>query len=63
MLCLAGPHGDDARRMLEPGSRLLCTFSAGSHFEAMQEYHAILGREPYTTEHEWDYQPYPHDWL
>ena len=34
-LCLAGPNGDGFRRLLEPGARLVGTFRAGSHFEAM----------------------------
>lgn len=53
--CLAGPHGDGFRRFLEQGARLLTTFKAGSHFEAMTIYHNYLGREKYTTSEPWDY--------
>ena len=45
------------------GARLLTTFEAGSHFEAMTVYNRYLGRETYTTNEAWDYQPYPDEWL
>jgi len=61
--CLAGPRGDGCRRTLAPGARLLATFEAGSHFDAMTAYHCYLGREPYTTDQPWDYQAYPAEWL
>ena len=59
---LAGPDGDDFRRLLEPGARLVHLFWAGNHYEAMTTYHQFLGREEYTTEHAGDYEPYPSDW-
>ena len=63
-LCLAGPDGDDARKLLAPGARLIHAFTAGSHFEAMTTYHRFLGREPYTTvDASWDHEPYPIEWL
>ena len=61
--CLAGPDGDGARRLLGEGAKLMWTFEAGSHFEAMTKYNQFLGREPYTTNQEWDYTPYPQEWL
>lgn len=62
--CLAGPDGDAARRLFEAdGARLVWTFEAGSHLEAMNAYHRYLGREPYTTEHPQDRAPYPEEWL
>lgn len=61
--CLAGRLGEDCRRVLAPGARLLTTFKAGSHFEAMTLYHRFLDREPYCTDQAWDHQPYPEDWL
>ncbi len=61
--CLAGPDGDRCRQSLEPSARLLTTFEAGSHFEAMSVYNRYLGREPYTTNELWDHQPYPNEWL
>jgi hypothetical protein len=63
MCCLSGPDGDGARNLLGKSSKLVWTFEAGSYFEAMTKYHAFLGREPYTTNQEWDYAPYPDDWL
>src|SRR5262245_38884134 len=61
--CLAGPLGDGCRRNLEPGARLLTTFEAGSHFDALTFYNRYLGREAYTTNEPWDYKPYPDEWL
>jgi len=63
MCCLAGRVGDDARRLLSVGAKLLWTFEAGSYFEAMTKYNQFLGRAPYTTEHAWDYEPYPDEWV
>ena len=62
---LAGPPGDDARRLfLSRDARLVHTFEAGSHFEAMQLYNAYLGRGPYTTSYpEADNADYPVEWL
>ena len=60
--CLAGPLGDGARQYLAENARLLTTFRAGSHFEAMTFYHRYLGREAYTTPFDWDYEPYPAEW-
>jgi hypothetical protein len=63
--CLAGLAGDGARQLFaeDGAARLVWTFEAGSHYEAMNKYHAYLGREPYTTHQPWDYEPYPEDWL
>jgi hypothetical protein len=61
--CLADPLGADFRQHLEAGARLLTTFEAGSHFEAMTIYYRYLGRGAYTTHEPWDYQPYPDEWL
>jgi hypothetical protein len=61
-LCLAGSHGDGFRSLLEPSARLVTTFQASSHFEAMSKYYAIYGREKYTTDNAWDYEPYPEEW-
>ena len=60
--CFAGPQGDDCRRTLSPGSRLVATFEAGSHFEAMTQYHQLLGREVYTSDQARDHAPYPVEW-
>ena len=58
----AGPAGDGARA-LQSGARLVHTFHAGSHFEAMTLYRQFLGWEPYTTDHPQDHEPYPDGWL
>ncbi len=61
--CLVGPKGDGCRRMLSQMARMITTFEASSHFEAMTIYHQFLGREPYAAVQAWDYEPYPDDWL
>jgi hypothetical protein len=61
--CLAGPDGDANRRALAQNARLVYTFWAGSHHEAMVLYHRFLGRGPYTTDFKQDYEPYPAEWL
>ncbi len=63
MCCLAGPDGDDARRLNGDGATLVWTFEAESHFEAMNMYYRYLGHGEYTTTFEDDYQPYPDAWL
>ena len=60
---LAGPRGDDRRRKsFGPGSRLIHTFEAGSHLEAMRYYHKYLkcGASLYA---DIDGQDYPDEWL
>ena len=61
--CMAGPRGDGFRRTLAHGARLLATFEASSHLEAMTYYNRYLGREEYTSDLEWDHQPYPEEWF
>lgn len=48
--CLSGAHGEDARRELEPGSRLVWTVEAASHFEAMTLYYIHMDWGVYTTD-------------
>ena len=48
--------------MLAAGARLLTTFEAESHFEAMTIYYTYLDRGAYSTDQEWDYEPYPEEW-
>jgi hypothetical protein len=60
--CLSGRQGDGLRKLLSPKARLVHKFLATSHFEAMQIYNSFLGREPYTTNKDWDYKPYPASW-
>jgi hypothetical protein len=54
--------GDAARATLEPGALLVWEVEAGSHFEAMTLYHQHMSWGPFSTEHEWDYRPYPDGW-
>ena len=61
-LCLAGPDGESFRKTLAAGARCVHRFEAGSHFDTMTNYHAHLGREPYTTAHAQDHTPYPPEW-
>ena len=60
--CLAGPHGEGARNLLGPDARLIWTVEAGSHFEAMTAYYKFMDWGEYTTDQEWDMQPYPEEW-
>jgi hypothetical protein len=61
-LCLAGPDGDAFRNRQSSAARLVRTFTAGSHFEAMTIYHRLLGREPYTAADASDHETYPDAW-
>ena len=56
--CLAGPLGNDARRLLAPNARLVWTVEADSHFEAMTKYYQFMGWGEYTTEFADDFIPY-----
>jgi hypothetical protein len=60
---LAGPMGDDARRLMKAGAKLHGTFEAGSYFEAMTIYNRMFDRGGYETDHDGDRQPYPEGWL
>ncbi|CAN5238326.1 hypothetical protein BH18ACI2_BH18ACI2_09010 [soil metagenome] len=60
--CLSGPLGDDARKLLGPHAKLIWTVEAGNHFEAMTAYYKFMDWGEYTTEHDWDFQPYPDEW-
>lgn len=62
-ICLAGPRGAEFRESLSKKARLINRIEAASHFEAMTEYHRLLGREPYATKHEWDRCDYPAEWF
>lgn len=61
-LCLAGPHGDGFRKLLSPSARLVATFQASCHFDAMTRYYAMYDRGEYTTDQAWDHEPYPDEW-
>lgn len=60
---LAGPDGDEARAMNSPDARMVGTFEAGSHFEAMTTYNQRVHGQSYSTDQGWDREPYPAEWL
>ena len=60
---LAGPMGDGARRLQGAKARMVGTFFACSHAEAMNIYYAMFGWGKYQSDHDWDFQPYPDEWL
>lgn len=57
-LCLADERGDDCRKLLEPESKLIHSFYAESHYEAMTIYYKFMDWGKYTSEFEIDKQPY-----
>ncbi len=58
-LCLAGPHGADCRKLLDQPARLIHTFEAGSHYEAMTIYYRYQGWGVYESDFAIDHEPYP----
>jgi hypothetical protein len=62
-LLIAGRLCEQARDRLNPQAKLLTTFEAGSHFEAMTIYYRLMGWSKYVTDQPWDYQPYPDEWF
>lgn len=61
--CLAGRMGDEARGLLSVGAKLIWAVEAESHFDAMTKYYEFMNWSEYRTEHAWDLQPYPDEWL
>jgi hypothetical protein len=61
-VCLAGPHGDGCRKLLDQPARLIHTFEAGNHFEAMTIYYRYQCWGAYATDFAIDHQPYPAEW-
>lgn len=61
--CLAGPGGDEARALNSPAARLVGTFEAGSHFEAMTTFNQRVYGQSYSTDQKRDHEPYPAEWL
>jgi hypothetical protein len=58
MLCYAGELGKQARLTLEPKVKLIHTFYASSHYEAMTIYYQFMDWGIYTTDFEVDKEPY-----
>lgn len=61
-LCLAGPDGDVFRATLSASARLIATFEATSHVEAMTKYYSMYDRGEYVAAHPIDCDPYPNEW-
>lgn len=58
-LILAGEQGEAARKLFqEEGKKLVHTFYASSHFEAMTIYYAYYEWGEYSTIYEYDKLPY-----
>lgn len=57
-LCFADERGNDCRRLLDPDSKLIHSFYAISHYEAMTNYYKFMNWGEYTTEFEIDKEPY-----
>jgi len=57
-LCLADERGDGCRELLEPESKLIYSFYAENHYEAMTIYYKFMNWGTYTTQFEIDKQPY-----
>lgn len=57
-LCLEDLRGDGFRKLLEPGAKMIHTYKAESHYEAMTIYYAFMEWGEYRTEFEIDKLPY-----
>ena len=68
-LILAGPPGDAARQLNEPGSELVGHVRGASHFEAMTRYYQFVNEHlgmkwgEYSTIHDEYHEPYPSEWF
>ncbi|MCB9173859.1 MAG: hypothetical protein H6589_04555 [Flavobacteriales bacterium] len=58
MLCFSGELGAESRTLLEPNSKIVHSFYAESHFEAMTIYYEYMDWGVYETEFEVDKEPY-----
>ncbi|WP_155209164.1 hypothetical protein [Fulvivirga aurantia] len=58
MLCMAGELGKESRTLLEPNSRIIHSFKANSHFDAMTQYYTYMEWGQYESEFEEDKQPF-----
>jgi hypothetical protein len=62
-LCLAGPDGDNFRKGLARGARLVHAFEAETNFEAMTIYYRHNGWGDYVLNVQEDQRPFPDAWL
>ena len=58
MLCFSGELGAESRKLLEPNSKIIHSFHADSHFDAMTKYYAFMDWGDYESDFEEDKQPY-----
>ncbi len=58
MLAFSGDLGEAARAYLAEGSKLIHSFEATSHFDAMTKYYEFMGWGVYEAEFEIDKAPY-----
>ena|SRR5687767_8072991 len=57
-LCFSGDLGEESRSILEPGSKIIHSFYADSHYDAMTKYYQFMEWGQYTTDFEIDKEPY-----
>ena len=57
-LCLADERGNDCRALMKPQSKIIHTFYAGNHYEAMTIYYEYMDFGTYTTDFAIDKEPY-----
>ena len=57
-LCFGDRRGDGFRKLSEPGAKVIFTFTAESHFDAMTIYYSFMGWGEYQTDYEIDKVPY-----
>lgn len=57
-LCLADERGNDCRKLLDLDNKLIHTFYAKSHYDAMTIYYEFMDWGTYTTTFEMDKEPY-----
>jgi len=61
-VCLAGGDGHAMRASLGDGARLVATFEASSHGEAMSKYYAVCDLGTYKPLDASAFEPYPEEW-
>ena len=57
-LCLADERGNGCRQQMDNDSKIIHTFYAESHFEAMKLYYELMGWGEYQTSFASDKMPY-----
>ena len=58
MLCFSGELGVESRRLLAPDSKIIHSFEADSHFDAMQKYYSFMNWGSYESDFEDDKNPF-----